>query len=578
MGKKNFQAGQLIPTSSTPPGNAGFYRIDKNTIGVVGNLVQKNANTNVESNVATGDNLAAELAAIGVVSFNQNAAISGPRKFAGRPRLLSFGCSISQQQNAYLVNGTTTSQSVDQAVQGLKVFNVTNGALLTVNDKIAFPLHTGRIFTTIVTAISTNAITVADEIPGLIRATSTVTKYTNNFPALRQPLSAIGAAVAMLGGPVEMLPPYGYGGAVYQAMIGDLDRELRWYHPDFVALHLFDNDMTSAAGVGATSLEQFKMWARQSANKCLAYGATPIQCSQMPYYNGSVGVPASRAADYDALADYIGTAVLDGKSQFEIDVPGAIGCDLSRGWLDPAYLNDASWPRRPLSGWTDGVHPTSAKRFDVGQFALAALRKCLPPAVPVSESAVTNLEFSTLVGTGGVNDGTYPYEAGSIAPTGSTIAAYGAAEATSSRNADGSLRISCVWPGTPSQGADGIIIKFFFTPTKSTYGSIDRFSMFVRFRIQSKTGLAQVYPSVALSAASDAYSADFANDIASSMPADGSIICLMTPSFSFFQGNTSAQLQLEIRPTTGAVGANAVIDVIEYGLVNVTSEIPHSYT
>lgn len=66
MGKKNFQAGQLIPTSSTPPGNAGFYRIDKNTIGVVGNLVQKNANTNAESNVASGANLAAELAAIGM--------------------------------------------------------------------------------------------------------------------------------------------------------------------------------------------------------------------------------------------------------------------------------------------------------------------------------------------------------------------------------------------------------------------------------------------------------------------------------------------------------------------------------
>ena len=64
MGKENFQAGQLIPTSSTPPGNAGFYRIDKDTIGVVGNLVQKNANTNVESNVSTGANLAAELAAL----------------------------------------------------------------------------------------------------------------------------------------------------------------------------------------------------------------------------------------------------------------------------------------------------------------------------------------------------------------------------------------------------------------------------------------------------------------------------------------------------------------------------------
>lgn len=64
MAKKAFTAGQLIPTSSTPPSNAGFYRIDKNTIGVVGNLVQKNAQTNTESNVASGANLAAELAAV----------------------------------------------------------------------------------------------------------------------------------------------------------------------------------------------------------------------------------------------------------------------------------------------------------------------------------------------------------------------------------------------------------------------------------------------------------------------------------------------------------------------------------
>ena len=52
MAKKSLSAGQLIPTSSTPPSDAGFYRIDKNTIGVVGNLVQKNAQTNAESNIA----------------------------------------------------------------------------------------------------------------------------------------------------------------------------------------------------------------------------------------------------------------------------------------------------------------------------------------------------------------------------------------------------------------------------------------------------------------------------------------------------------------------------------------------
>ena len=67
MAKKAFNAGQLIPTSSTPPSNAGFYRIDKNTIGVVGNLVQKNAQTNAESNVASGANFAAELAVSGKI-------------------------------------------------------------------------------------------------------------------------------------------------------------------------------------------------------------------------------------------------------------------------------------------------------------------------------------------------------------------------------------------------------------------------------------------------------------------------------------------------------------------------------
>lgn len=84
MAKKSFNAGQLIPTSSTPPSNAGFYRIDKNTIGVVGNLVQKNAQTNVESNVASGANLAAELAAIGVTASAIDTILE-PADIASRP-------------------------------------------------------------------------------------------------------------------------------------------------------------------------------------------------------------------------------------------------------------------------------------------------------------------------------------------------------------------------------------------------------------------------------------------------------------------------------------------------------------
>ncbi len=93
MGKKNFQAGQLIPTSSTPPGNAGFYRIDKNTIGVVGSLVQKNANTNAESNVATGANLAAELAFV--------------RPFEMIKDRISYGVDAGEEIK-YIVSGDST--------------------------------------------------------------------------------------------------------------------------------------------------------------------------------------------------------------------------------------------------------------------------------------------------------------------------------------------------------------------------------------------------------------------------------------------------------------------------------------
>ncbi len=54
MGKKSFQADQLIPTSSTPPPEAGFYRIDRQTIGVVGNLSFRNPNTQAMIPVGKG--------------------------------------------------------------------------------------------------------------------------------------------------------------------------------------------------------------------------------------------------------------------------------------------------------------------------------------------------------------------------------------------------------------------------------------------------------------------------------------------------------------------------------------------
>ena len=55
MRNKPIQADQLIPTSSTPPPEAGFYRIDRHTIGVVGNMSFRDPNTQVMTSAVTAN-------------------------------------------------------------------------------------------------------------------------------------------------------------------------------------------------------------------------------------------------------------------------------------------------------------------------------------------------------------------------------------------------------------------------------------------------------------------------------------------------------------------------------------------
>lgn len=53
MSVSRFDVGQLVLTSSTPPGNLGLYAKDENTIGVVGDLVCIDPKSKAESSVVT---------------------------------------------------------------------------------------------------------------------------------------------------------------------------------------------------------------------------------------------------------------------------------------------------------------------------------------------------------------------------------------------------------------------------------------------------------------------------------------------------------------------------------------------
>lgn len=66
MSKERLEVGQLVPTSATPPPNAGIYLPSQNTVGIVASsIVVVDPYTNTRNNVVTGANHAAEHAAMG---------------------------------------------------------------------------------------------------------------------------------------------------------------------------------------------------------------------------------------------------------------------------------------------------------------------------------------------------------------------------------------------------------------------------------------------------------------------------------------------------------------------------------
>lgn len=489
-----------------------------------------------------------------------------------RKRALSFGCSISQQSNVFCHSSQSTVAGSDHRA-GVFVLNVANGAAFAPGQIVTIPLYNGRLWNATISSIATNALTVADRTPGLIRLNAVVTiNATGTFPSLDQGHGALNAGVACGGGSVEVVSSYGYGGAIHQQMAADLERDLRYYRPHYVMLHMFENDMTSAAGA---SLESMKAWSRQVAQMCLSYGATPIVASAMPYYNGSIGVPSSRAAAFDGLLGYLCTPVANGKSQIQIDVPGSHGIDLSTPWLDPAYLNDSGYSRRPLPGWTDGVHPNTNKRFAIGSIVADYLAGITPPAGSLLDYSLSKREYTLLEGSGGSPTN---LTGGSISPTGHVTVAYGTAVVGTSRNQDGSMKFVGAWPGAASRNVDNFLTRYAFTFPSAWSGSTQRFKVYARFRINSMVGIAQIYPYATLSSGED-HQGQGGIDVCESMPSDGRIIVLETPHFQMGEATTSVTIAWIVKPKDAVSPANASIniDVIELGLMPCMPEVPHDF-
>ena len=509
-------------------------------------------------------------------------AMQSPARFAnaayGLPKVLVFGCSIAQQCNASLVTTTSTTSGFTAAKS--KTLPVANGALFAASDRIAFPLYNARMYVATVESVAANVLTLTAPLPAGVRDAQAICKLTatQTMANLLQSIGAGNSGVILLGSPAEVLPAYGYGGALFREMCADLERDLRYYRPHVVIMHPYENDLCVATASGGRTLDELIRMTKWVTRLCLSYGATPVMCSSMPYYNPSPlrGIPASRKPDYYAILDYLTKPVSNGQSQYQIDFPGAYGVDLSTPWLDPAYVNDATYPCRPLPGWTDGVHPNTSKRFAVGANVEAVLENILPPAKSWLDYVLTPLEVSRLDG----NTGAVPnMQAGSVAPRIYTIQAYGTAVATSTKNADGSLKIVATWPGAAIYTSDYVNAKYSFTFPIVWPGSTQRFKVYMRYRVNSSVGIAHIYPTALIAPGNDTHAGNSGPDMHDTHPTDGRIMIITTPHFAIGPGNTSIELSFRVAPKTAASPANAAVDmdILELGLVACHPETPHDW-
>lgn len=123
MRNKPIQADQLIPTSATPPPEAGFYRVDRNTIGVVGELVQMNPATKSRINVTSGAMLSNT-----TVDASRDLAIDDSGKFL----LCDSGSAIALKVQADATTGWAGTVTISACRKGIGTVTFTAGAGVTI--------------------------------------------------------------------------------------------------------------------------------------------------------------------------------------------------------------------------------------------------------------------------------------------------------------------------------------------------------------------------------------------------------------------------------------------------------------
>lgn len=465
-----------------------------------------------------------------------------------RKRLLVFGNSIASQSNSAMANSTTTLSA--QALAGATALTVASIAGLASGDKVAVGLYNGEVHTTTINgAPSGNTVVLLAPLPKLARSGAGLLKYTVARPGgVRRSYGAIASAVSLLGHPVEIVQGYGYGSAEAWPMLADLPAWLRQVQPDFVAFHLFENDIGN--GKSLTSCADA---AKYACKLTLAAGATPIMFTCMP--NTSINT-APKSQVFDDLKTYILT-------QLPADRPGTVVLDASTPWLDTGV----STSRAPLAGWTDGVHPNANRRFTIGDLYDTTLSGILGSGGSMADEGInTN---PALTGTGGTATG---LQGGSVVAAGWTIYADAGVTLTASKTAGDVQRVQYSVAGASNILSTQGIIRQTGVAVPVNSGGAQAAFVRARVKINAMANISMLQPSYVDTQTGNQYS--FQDSDSAIDPAMvGRTIVLETPTFLVGEGATTYDISLNIRPQTlgSPSGCVADLEILELALIPSTA-------
>jgi len=373
----------------------------------------------------------------------------------GRKTLLIAGNSIalgSCRSVLHASSVTTTITATAVPANALALTLVAGGAAtigIVSGNTIGVILSGGIPWKVKATDVTGEVVTLEKPLPRSLLASASVYKITDTqgmWPMIMTGTAGfIRCLNSLCGAPYDILPGYGHGGGTSKDVVTALPAMLAYYNPDAVWLQMAENDIMTI------DQQQTIDNIYHAASICLKQGAIPIVSACVP----SSSITAAKASVFDAVNAAIMTIANT--------IPGSVAVDPGALYLD---TSNSSFPRSPLAGWTDGVHPIQAKGYPIALGIKAAMDRYFTPSIPAYMLLGKNVRLS---GTGGTDVGGR-LEAGSVIATNIDVSSSVGITCSASKDTNDYQVIDFIIPGASNWGSQNVSLTNNVVPLPASVG------------------------------------------------------------------------------------------------------------